>query len=193
MVALAELHAAGVRIHLRDDGTVALNASGPPPAAVLALARVHRDGIAALLRDDGGVPTPGSLLPGVILAGVPASWCEGVARLATQPWPPTITPARWAVLAATSAHLMRDHGSELYTAGWDTLDLFGLHQRAPATNPPGWGLAWLLDQAGEVLDVAPDAVGMRREPDGARMVVRRGCAAARAGVVPAWALGEVST
>lgn len=91
-------------------------------------------------------------------------------------------------LAATSARLLRDHGAALHDAGWDALDLFGLHRRAPAMNPAGWGLAWLLGAAGEVLDVAPDAVGMRRGQDGARLTFRRDCRAARAGVVPAWAL-----
>ncbi len=55
---------------------------------------------------------------------------------------------------------------------------------APAANPFGWGLAWLLDAAGEVLDVSPDAVGLRRYPDGARLTYRRRSAMARAGVLP---------
>ena len=122
--------------------------------------------------------------------GVPAAWCEGVARLAGMVPPDAIMPARWAGLTATSARLLQDHGAELHAAGWDALDLFGLHRTAPAANPPGWGLAWLLGHAGEVLDVAPDAVGMRYGPGGARLAFRRGCAAAKAGAAPAWTLGS---
>lgn len=96
--------------------------------------------------------------------------------------------ARWAALAATSTRLLQTHGAELHRAGWDALDLFGLHATAPATNSPGWGLAWLLGTAGEVLDVVPDVIGMRRGPDGARLVFRRKNTTARAGVVPAWTL-----
>lgn len=36
--------------------------------------------------------------------------------------------------------------------------------------------------------MAPEAIGIRRGPDGLRLAFRRGCVAARAGVVPAWAL-----
>ncbi len=90
--------------------------------------------------------------------------------------------------SATSTDLLQSHDAALHQVGWDALDLFGLHRRAPATNPAGRGLAWLLGVAGEVLDVAAETVGMRRGPDGARLAFRRGCAAARAGVLPAWAL-----
>lgn len=89
--------------------------------------------------------------------------------LAILPAPPGIPPRRWTILAATSARLLRDHGAELHGAGWDALDLFGLHPTAPATNPPGWGLAWLLWEHGDVLDVRPNVIGMRRSPDGARL------------------------
>lgn len=122
------------------------------------------------------------------LPGVPPAWCAGVALLATLPPPDAIEPRRWAALAASSARLLREHGAELHRAGWDALDLFGLHRHAPVTNPPGWGLAWLLEAAGEVLDVSCDAVGMRRTPGGARLTYRRWTAAAWAEVVPAWAL-----
>jgi len=88
----------------------------------------------------------------------------------------------------TSTHLLQNHGAELHRADWDALDLFGLHATAPATNPPGWGLAWLLGAAGEVLDVVPDAVGMRRGPAGARLTFRRTNTAERAGALPAWDL-----
>ena len=48
--------------------------------------------------------------------GVPLDWCRGVALLATRTAPPTILPRRWAVLAATSARLLRGHGAALHGA-----------------------------------------------------------------------------
>jgi hypothetical protein len=135
-----------------------------------------------------GVPAAPPLAS--VLPGVPDNWCRGVMLLVTRPAPLTIPPRRWAILAATATRLLQDHGAELHAAGWDALDLFGLHATAPGTNPPGWGLAWLLGAAGEVLDVAPDVIGMRLGPDGARLAFQRGCAAARARVVPAWALDD---
>ena len=117
---------------------------------------------------------------------VPEEWLEGMERLATMPSPPRIDARRWAAYVATAARLLRDQGPALHGAEWGTLALFGLHRHAPDTNPPGWGLAWLLNAAGEVLDVTPDSVGMRQTPGGARLVFRR--RPHTAGVVPVWEL-----
>lgn len=198
LAALAGLRTAGVQVQLRDDGTVGLDAASPPPGVVLDLARAYRDGIAALLRTEreSAREAGGRALatqthargeaPFCPLPGVPAAWREGVASLLAFDPPGGITLARWAALAATSTYLLQSHGAKLHRTGWDALDLFGLHRRAPATNPAGWGLAWLLGAAGELLYVAPGAVGMRRGPDGARLTFRRSGQAARAGVAPAW-------
>jgi len=113
-----------------------------------------------------------TLLPGEVRAGLALRRAAVLALLATLPAPPTIPPRRWAVLAATSARLLRDHGAALHGAGWDALHLFGLDATALATNSPGWGLAWLLGEHGEVLDVAPEAVGMRQGAGGARLAYR---------------------
>ena len=79
---------------------------------------------------------------------------------------------------------MRDHSAELHATGWDTLDLFGLHALAPATNASGMGMAWLLADTGEVLNVSADAVGMRAVPGGAQLAFYRP-RGTRAGIVPA--------
>lgn len=64
--ALSRLCAAGVRVLLRDDGTVALDAAAPPAPTLLADARAHRDGIATLLRElEGRAPAPGTTLPSI--------------------------------------------------------------------------------------------------------------------------------
>ena len=155
-----------------------MDAAAPPPPELLDGARQHRDGIVALLRAEAAPAFP----------GVPLAWCEGVSRLATVAPPGGIELRRWAALASTAARLLRDHGAELHAAGWDALDLFGLHREAPAANPPGWGLAWLLGEAGAVLDVLPATVGMTCKAGGARLAYRRRSAAARVEVVPAWDL-----
>jgi hypothetical protein len=48
--ALARLETAGVRLVLRQDGTVGMTAAAQPAADVLAEARLYREAIAALLR-----------------------------------------------------------------------------------------------------------------------------------------------
>lgn len=101
--------------------------------------------------------------------------------------PSTIPAPRWAALASTSARLLHTHGAALHSAGWGTLDVWGLHPTAPVTNPPGWGLAWLLGAAGVVLDVAPGVVGMTSHRGGNRLTLRPS-AAERPEIVPAWTL-----
>ena len=56
------------------------------------------------------------------------------------------------------------------------------------THRPGWDLASLLGEHGNVLDLAPDAVGLRRQPDGARLMFLRRVGPPLAGMAPAWAL-----
>ena len=115
-----------------------------------------------------------------------APWHAGVERLASSPCPAQIEAGRWSALRTTAAWLLIQHGPALHGAGWGTLELFGLHRQAPATFPPGWCLAWLLEAAGEVLDIRPNEIAMRRAPSGARLVyLRRGSIP---GVVPIWCL-----
>lgn len=187
LAVLAELHTAGIRVRLRADGLLALDGVASPSLALLAEARTHRDAIAALLREEDATPLSVASSP---IPGVPPAWCAGVTLLAILLPADAIEPRRWATLASTSTRLLRDHGAELHRAGWDALDLFGLHQRAPTANPAGWGLAWLLDAVGGVLDVSHDAIGICRSPGGARLAYRRRTAAARAEVVPSWKLGR---
>lgn len=168
----------------------AQNGTGDSAAAALAVVRAYR-------RTPPPKPTrkprqaatvPDTAPPASSLPSVPPEWTEGVALLAIRPAPDGITAPRWRVLQAAAARLLRDHAAALHAAGWDALDLFGLHADAPAANPSGWGLAWLLGVAGEALDVSAEAVRLRQGPDGARLAYRRPGASARAGTVPAWAL-----
>ena len=119
-----------------------------------------------------------------------AHWQAGVERLATSPCPALIEAGRWSALRAMAAWLLSQHGLALHRAGWGTLELFGLHRHAPATFPPGWGLAWLLEAAGEVLDIQPNEIAMRRAPGGARLVYLR--RRSIAGIVPIWCLVDAN-
>ena len=150
------------------------NPTNPPPAPGPGLA-----GLAALA---GGHRPASKLLP-----GVPAAWCQGVARLAVLAAPDSITPARWAALAATSARMLREHGAALHWAGWDGLDLFGLHRSALAARTDCMGLAWLLD--GPVASITTEAVMMLATGGHALRVTRMG-SQARLLAVPAWDLAK---
>lgn len=129
--------------------------------------------------------------PSERVSGVPLEWCVGIARMSRVPPPALLMHAvhrsRWDLYQADCARVLQQHAAVLHALGWDALDLFGLHSAAPAANPSGWGLAWLL-AGGEVLDVAADQAGLRRDVKGARMVVRRIGALARREAVAGWDL-----
>ena len=196
---IARAAAAGVRLEARPGGRLWADRPDLLPPDLRDSLAAHRPGVVALLAEPAAA-SPGPRMEGcgrvadapppaaASLPGVPLGWCEGVTRLATMPTPDSIAPARWAVLAVTSARLLRDHGAALHGAGWGVLDVFGLHHAAPMTHPPAWGLAWLLGERGEVLDIAPDAAGMRREPRGWRLVCVRRTGGPPPGSVPAWKL-----
>ena len=209
---LAEARALGVRLEARPGGRLWASRPDLLPSALRDSLAAHRHAVVALLAERHpvqalmqGAPPPDATAdrprahgggdhfadhsenPSTTLPGVPPEWCEGVRLLASRPAPPTIPPRRWAALAATSARLLHSHGAALHAARWDGISLFGLHATAPATNPPGWGLAWLLGEHGEVLDVSPGVIGMRWGPDGAWLAFRRR-ASGRGGAVLAWLL-----
>ena len=188
---LDQAAALGVRLEARPGGRLWADRPDLLPTALRDSLAAQRPAVLAQLSErlakvGGPLAARAGFVP--TLAGVPLDWCEGVALLAIRTAPPTILPRRWAVLAATSARLLQDHGAALHGARWDALDVFGLDTTAPATNPPGWGLAWLLGEHGEVLDVAPDVIGMRWKPDGARLGFYR--RQRPAGVVLAWLLTD---
>ena len=196
--------AVGVRLEARPGGRLWADKPGLLPAALRDSLAAHRPAVVARLAEwqhaeaapDDAPPPDAANRPRTRAAGgthpnlpgVPPEWREGVRLLASKPAPPTIPPRRWAALQTTAGRLLHLHGAELHAARWDTIALFGLHPDAPATYPAGWGLAWLLGEHGEVLDVAPDVVGMRREPRGWRMVCVRRCGPPPPNIVPAWAL-----
>lgn len=194
--------ALGVRLEARPGGRLWADRPDLLPTALRDSLAAYRPAVVALLAEQaaplsrprarGSAPVPDAPPPAApTLPGVPPDWCEGVALLATRPAPLTIPPRRWTILAATSARLLQDHGATLHRAGWDVLDVWGLHALAPTTHPPGWRLAWLLGEHGEVLDVSPDMIGMQREPGGARMVFYKRQGPARADILPAWNLPGV--
>ena len=190
---VSQAAAFGVRLETREAGRLWANKPNLLTAELRNSLAAHRPAVIRLLAERQHIRAGplvatvlNALLTPPLLPGVPLHWREGVGLLATVPAPSAVPPRRWAALAASAFRLVRDHGAELHTAGWNALDLFGLHSIAPLANPTGWGLAWLLGAAGEVLDVAPEAVGMRHGPGGARLVFHQRRARERSGIRLAW-------
>ena len=131
---LADLRAIGVRVRLRPDRNVGLSAPAPP--ALVELARRHRTELKHLLASElqRAEPPP----------GVAAEWTDGLALLGRKPAPDSVLPDRWHLFVADVTWIVHQHGLELHRAGWDTLDLFGLHPSVPHARPDCMGLAWLL-------------------------------------------------
>lgn len=180
----------GVRLEAKDDGRLWADAPTRLPPELRDSLTANRAAvwvfIAAAPHDPHNFGTP-LTTPRARVVSIPVVWCEGVAKLEAMGVPSGIALHRWRIFQAGAARLLRDHGAALHAAGWDTLDLFGLHSLAPTTNAAGMGLAWLLGDSSVVLDVGPDVVGMRVAPGGARLAFYRR-QGTRAGTVVAWKL-----
>lgn len=74
----------------------------------------------------------------------PVAWSVGISHLLDTSSPSSVDPHRWARFRADAERVLIHHGTELHAAGWDTLDVFGLHAVAPEHRPDAAGLAWLL-------------------------------------------------
>lgn len=179
---LVALRDAGVRVRLRPDGRLHLNAVAPPPPALLDRVRRHRDELALLLAQQGQ--------DAAVPSDLPSAWRDGVARLQTAPSPPGVALDCWRTFQADAERLLRRHGAELHAAGWDSLDLFGLHARAPNRRMDAAGLAWLL-RGRSVGAVTTETVAIV-SANGQKLRCWRMGAQARQEAVPAWALHNMA-
>lgn len=138
-----------------------------------------------------GVETPkrAEAVPLAAALGTPAKWASGVAQLAITPPPTGITPARWGVFQADAIRLLAEHGSALADAGWDALDVFGLHRWAPFTRYDAAGLAWLAH--GRLLGGITAEAATLIAPAGHTLACRRMGQKARAEAVLAWEVVRV--
>lgn len=129
----------------------------------------------------------GELLGSTRGAPIPSGpFAAELARLVSAPVPPSVPPARWAGFVADASRLHADGCAELLAAGWDALDLFGLHRVAPAVRLDAAGLAWML--RGRVLRaVRPDTAELVTASGAVQRAKRLG-PSARAEAVLAWSL-----
>lgn len=110
-------------------------------------------------------------------------WTPEVLRLRGLPPPRDVTASRWATFRADCARALR-RAPELRAAGWELLDVFGLHIDAPGTRTASAGVAWLLNGR-EMGGVTPDAVEILLPAGGELRAYRMG-ERARWDAVLAW-------
>ena len=120
------------------------------------------------------------------LPGVPDEWWIGVALIRSGSAPSGISADRWLRFGRSCERLMVEQGAALQAAGWDGLDLFGLHAHAPDTRPDCWGLGWLVREL-RFGRIAPDTVALVAE-SGAVMHARKLGQQGRIEAVLAWDL-----
>ena len=165
---------------LSPDLRTSLAAHRPAVLQVLVRAAAERDVLPA------PPSRPSMAVCIAALPGVPATWCEGVSLLSTLTIPDDIAPHRWALFLSDAARLLHEHGAELKRAGWDALDVFGLHRLMPQRRPDCMGLAWLLDDRGIGL-ITPETAAVIAAGGHTLRAWRMGQQARRE-AVPAWAL-----
>jgi hypothetical protein len=83
---------------------------------------------------------------------LPRDIAEGLGRLDRMAPPNGFTPARWEQVLKGAATFADRWGAQALELGWQPVELFGLHPRAPAARHDCRGLAFILDD-GEVVDI----------------------------------------
>src|SRR5436305_9868771 len=106
------------------------------------------------------------------------------------PSPAGIDPRRWARYQHDALRLLSEQGEELHAAGWDALDLFGLHRIAPDRRPDAMGVAWLMRER-LVTAITQEAVSLSTY-DGVVLRATRLGAQARNEALLAWDLQVIT-
>jgi hypothetical protein len=145
--------AAGVHVQI-DGDDLSLEASAPPPPAVIDLLSSHKASIVALLRpaEDGWSAEDRQVLFDERAAiiefdgGASRTWAEALARL-DPARPHCDTPAkRWLQFIDDCGRFIDDGWAPCAEAlGWTPLDLFGCDRAKPFSRINRAGLLWLLD------------------------------------------------
>ncbi len=76
--------------------------------------------------------------------GAPAEWVQGVADLLAMTLHPDWPEAGWKILQEDALAFLRDWAAQAHALGWEALDLFGVHAKAPHARLDGMGLVPLL-------------------------------------------------
>jgi len=151
--ALKAAHAAGLWLGL-DGNDIVLEASTPPPRAVLDLLARNKASIVRLLRpakDDGSLPYSDTLFElrvGFIEYDClgPRTWTESLTRLDPARPPGDVPPKRWVQFIDDCGHFIDNGWAERASKlGWTPFDLFGCDRFKPFARVDRCGLLWLLD------------------------------------------------
>ncbi len=76
--------------------------------------------------------------------GVPEEWATGYATLCTMPCPASVMPRRWEQLVNDGGLFLDQWGKQAAALGWQALDVFGVHPKAPEAVYRCMGLVPLL-------------------------------------------------
>jgi hypothetical protein len=151
--ALNAARAAGVHLWIDGDDLV-LEASVPPPPAVIDLLSRHKVEILSELRsaDCGWSGEDRQAVfdecAGILEfdGGVPRAWAEGFARLDMGQPPADVPPKRWIQFVDDCGRFLASGwAAKAETLGWGPLDLFGCDRVKPCARIDRAGLLWLLN------------------------------------------------
>lgn len=128
-------------------------------------------------------------LVAIVVPAVPDEWCKGVALICDRPAVAGIGAQRWDSFGRSCRRLLIEKGATLHAAGWDSLDLFGLHPTVPEAAPDCWGVAWLLRDfsLGEITAETVSLIAGEGVSTRARKMARQ----ARIEAVVAWKLADL--
>lgn len=187
---LRAARAVGIRVEI-DGENLMLQASVPPPSAVVSALASLKPDIVSLLRSEtnsAGELGMEKLEERAALveygAGVPKAWAEGFARLDLAIPPNGFDHRRWRTLIDDGGRFLDRWGAEAASHGWSAEDVFGVHPAAPGASYDTAGLVVLIN-GGDVVDIDHRSASIKTRSSGAILVYLR---TPRNGSIALWEL-----
>lgn len=98
-------------------------------------------------------------------AGIPREWAEAFARVCHMEKPEALSKEGWQRVMDNTGRLLDGHINDLIGYGWDRVDVFGCHPKAPERRLDSKGLLLSL-QSTEALAVIDERAIALRKPSG---------------------------
>jgi hypothetical protein len=180
--ALRAAEAVGLSIDLDGNDLLLEAASRPSPIVIEALSR-NKSAVVELLRHGGAQPPRPTRQHED--RDLPVEWAEGLAILSLRSAPEGFTTKAWRQLVDDACVFVGDWAVLAAQLGWGSLDVFGVHVRAPAARYDGMGLVPLI-RGGEIVALTRHRATIRMRGGAELIYLKRPLQDA----VPIWAVAR---
>lgn len=95
-------------------------------------------------------------------AGLPKDWAEAFARVCLMTKPKVLTMDTWQRVIDNTGRLLDGHVHDLIRHGWEIVDVFGCHPRAPEMRLDSKGLLLALRESEAIAVIDARSIALRK-------------------------------